>query len=119
MTTATQSPGVIRADESYTQAEFCRRAGLARKAYLSARRQGLKVVEFGKKRFVLGSDWIAFLQHQASKQSASYPNVTARNICAEQIERRADPLRPGDVTLVRLNDDDQQDDAGKVRDVTP
>lgn len=63
------TPGVIRADEAYTQAEFCRRAGLARKAYLSARRHGLVVVTFGKKRWILGRDFLSFLAKQAEKQA--------------------------------------------------
>lgn len=66
-----RTPGVIRADEAYTQAEFCRRAGLARKAYQAARRHGLTVIEFGKKRWVRGADWLAFLEKQAEKQTAS------------------------------------------------
>lgn len=68
---ASQPPGVIRADECYTQAEFCRRAGMARKSYHAARRACLMVVEFGKKRFVRGVDWLTFLAQQIEKQKTA------------------------------------------------
>jgi hypothetical protein len=60
------TPGVIRADEAYTTREFCRRAGLGDYAFREARAAGLKVTEFGKKRYVLGADWLEFLKRQGT-----------------------------------------------------
>ncbi len=65
--TATQrrAPGVIRADEAYTVAEFRRRTGLGDFAFRAARAAGLRVIAFNKKRYVRGQDWLAFLAEQA------------------------------------------------------
>ena len=60
-----ETPGVIRADESYTVAEFKRRSGLGDYAFREARRAGLRIVSVGKKRFVLGGDWLVFLERAA------------------------------------------------------
>jgi hypothetical protein len=67
--TATRTPGVIRADEAYTVAEFRRRATLQRYALSQAQRAGLRIVAVGRKRYVLGADWLAFLAQQAELQT--------------------------------------------------
>lgn len=65
MTTSPRTPGVIRESESYTVAEFRRRAGLGDFAFREVRRAGLRIIAVGKKRYVLGKDWIAFLNDHA------------------------------------------------------
>ena len=55
------SSGVIRSDESYTLREFCARMGLGPYALRQAREAGLIVRQVGKKRFVLGVDWLKFV----------------------------------------------------------
>jgi hypothetical protein len=55
------SVGVIRADEAYTLEEFKRRVGKKDAAFRSSRRAGLRVLQEGKQRYVLGRDWIDYL----------------------------------------------------------
>ncbi|MDA1054535.1 MAG: hypothetical protein O3C40_29225 [Planctomycetota bacterium] len=64
MTTTPRTPGVIRADEAYTVAEFRRRAALGDYAFREVRRAGLRIISIGKKRFILGRDWLEFLNTQ-------------------------------------------------------
>ena len=54
-------------DETYTVAEFRRRAGLGDYAWRQVRRQ-MRVIRVGRKRFVLGSDWLAYLTRVADTQ---------------------------------------------------
>lgn len=61
---------IIRADESYSVPEFCRRVGLGRYAFGQARKNGLAVVEFGRKRRVRGVDWLDFERRMLEKQRA-------------------------------------------------
>ena len=68
--TISRTPGVIRADEAYSVAEFRRRAGLGDYAWRQVRRQ-MRVVEVGKKRYVLGSDWLAYLSRIADTQESA------------------------------------------------
>lgn len=72
MTTATTNrvPGVIDAAASYTLSEFRRRTGLGSYAFRQARAAGLRVVEVGRKRYVLGADWLRFLERQATEEGA-------------------------------------------------
>jgi hypothetical protein len=58
---------VIRADESYTVREFRARAGLRDFAFRECRQAGLRVIPVGRKRYVLGSDWIEFLRQRAAE----------------------------------------------------
>jgi hypothetical protein len=60
----TRAPGVIDASAAYTTAEFCRRCGLGNYAWRQLRRQ-LPVRPVGKKKFILGEDWLNFLRQQA------------------------------------------------------
>lgn len=64
-----RTPGVIRAEESYTVAEFRRRTGLGDYAWRQVRRS-LRVVEVGKKRYILGADWLALLSRIADSQES-------------------------------------------------
>jgi hypothetical protein len=61
-TRAERVPQVIRADESYTVAEFRRRTGIGDYAFRELRQAGLRIISVGKKRFVRGCDWLAHLE---------------------------------------------------------
>lgn len=52
----------IRIDEVYTLAEFQRRTGLKRNGMRTARRHGLPVRQCGRNRYVVGAEWVEFLQ---------------------------------------------------------
>ncbi len=71
MNTATQSPGIVREGEALTVSEFRRRTGLQQYALTQCRKAGLRVIEIGRKRYVLGADWLRFLEGEAKKQSSS------------------------------------------------
>ena len=60
----TKPPGVIRADEAYTLDELANRLGLGRAAIREARRRGLPIRTVGRRRFILGSDVLAFIAKQ-------------------------------------------------------
>jgi hypothetical protein len=64
------SPQVIAASESYTVPEFRRRTGLGDFAFRQVRRAGLRVVAVGKKRYVLGADWLQFLEDHREVEGA-------------------------------------------------
>jgi len=70
-TTSNRVPGVIDRDAAYSLAEFRRRTGLGSYAFRQARTAGLRVVEVGRKRYVLGSDWLRFLEQQAAEESSA------------------------------------------------
>lgn len=62
--------GVIRADEAYTLEEFKRRVGFQNAALRRARRAGLRLLREGKRKYVLGRDWIDYLLKSAGHQDA-------------------------------------------------
>ncbi len=66
-------PGVIRADEVYTVSEFRKRSGLGDFAFRKVRQSGLRIVDVGKKRFILGTDWIKYL-NEIGKDVAATPS---------------------------------------------
>lgn len=55
-------PGQIGASDLYTVAEVKRRLGLSSWAMWRARRSGLKVYKISHHRYVLGKDYIAFVE---------------------------------------------------------
>jgi hypothetical protein len=59
---ATNIPGQIGASDLYTIEEVKRRLGLSSWAMWRARRSGLKVYKISHHRFVLGKDYIAFVE---------------------------------------------------------
>ena len=59
---ATKTPGQIGASDLYTIEEFKRRLGLSSLAMWKARRRGLKVYKISRQQFVLGKDYIAFVE---------------------------------------------------------
>jgi hypothetical protein len=66
---ASRTPGVIRADEAYTVAEFKLRTRLGDYAYRELRLAGFPVVRIGRKFFVLGADWIEWLKRKKEGRS--------------------------------------------------
>ena len=64
-----RTPGVIDAAQAYTIAEFRRRMGIGDFAMRQLRRDGLRVVEIGRKRFILGRSWLKFLEEQSNGKS--------------------------------------------------
>lgn len=69
-------PGVITAGCAYTLSEFMARTGLARAGLRTARQKGLVVRYQGGRGFVLGSDWLAFLQKAPIDHSGGSDNFT-------------------------------------------
>jgi hypothetical protein len=65
-TSAIQSLREIRDDESYPLPIFEQVTGQGRKGLRKARENGLKVVRVGKRVYVRGSDWNAFLGSRAA-----------------------------------------------------
>ena len=57
----TSEMGPIRSGEAYSLEEFQRLIGQAKTAIRSFRLQGLRVIRAGNRRYILGRDWIAFL----------------------------------------------------------
>jgi hypothetical protein len=65
---AREPAAVIRADELYSLAELRRRLGWAEHAVRQARLAGLRMVVFGRAKYVLGSDVLAFFARLAEQQ---------------------------------------------------
>ena len=60
--------GSVHSDEVLPLREFGRRMGLASRALADAQRQGLRTVLFGRMKYVLGSDALAWFQGLAERQ---------------------------------------------------
>lgn len=54
--------GSIRADELMPLREAARRLGFGQKTIRAAQRSGLHTIQFGKMKYVVGSDVIAFFE---------------------------------------------------------
>lgn len=66
MATATmEMPGVIDPALLYQKREFMKRAGLTPASYRAAVRRGLKIIMSGKRAWIRGSDWAAYLDRMA------------------------------------------------------
>lgn len=63
MSSAAQLNQVIRADECYTIPEFRRRADMGDYSFRGAKAAGLKIIKIGRKHYVRGADWLAFLEN--------------------------------------------------------
>lgn len=61
-TAARKAPGVINSAEAYELREFARRCRLGEFALREARSKGLRVICVGRRRYVLGRDWLDFLE---------------------------------------------------------
>ncbi len=73
--------GTILADAVYAYEDFQRLTGQGRAALRSFRMKGLRVIRAGNRRYVIGGDWLRFLEQIASNSpngtpdnNASYPN---------------------------------------------
>lgn len=62
MAAATPQTGEIRPDVCYPLRTFMQLAGLGRHAMRSARRKGLRVRRTANRAFVMGADWMEYLQ---------------------------------------------------------
>ncbi|HAH48095.1 hypothetical protein [uncultured Gimesia sp.] len=58
--------GEISQDACYTLAEFTSRTGLKRDALRAARRNGLRVVYKHNRAYIMGRDWLAYLDSSES-----------------------------------------------------
>ena len=63
--------GSIRADELLTLRELKARLGWGEHAVRQARRAGLRLIPFGREKFALGSDVLAFFTRLAEQHSNS------------------------------------------------
>jgi hypothetical protein len=64
MPSSKSHPQTISIHESYSLREFRLRTGMGDFAFREARKDGLPVRKVGQKIFMLGSDWLEFLQQQ-------------------------------------------------------
>ncbi len=60
------SPGVIRPDEVYTMTEAANRIGQGEKTLRLARRRGLLLIPWGKRKYVRGKDLVAYIDRLAA-----------------------------------------------------
>ncbi len=60
--------GEIAADRVYPLQVFCRLQGLSDRAMRGARRRGLKLRVVGRRRYVVGAEWLRFLQSSADAE---------------------------------------------------
>jgi hypothetical protein len=66
--------GCIQADAAYPYEEFQKLTGQGRTAMRSFRMQGLRVIRAGNRRYILGRDWLAFLESLANSKSDDQEN---------------------------------------------
>ncbi len=66
-----QPAGVARDGEVYRLAELQRRMGWGAHALRQARVAGLRLISFGREKFVLGSDVIQFFQRLGDRQAGN------------------------------------------------
>ena len=64
-----RSPAVVRAGEVYSLAELRRRLQWKEHAVRMARVAGLRLVTFGRAKYVLGSDVLKFFERLADQQA--------------------------------------------------
>jgi hypothetical protein len=62
--------GSVSITEVMTLREFGRRLGLAKRACADAQRQGLRTILFGRCKFVLGQDVVAWFRRLAEEQAS-------------------------------------------------
>ena len=67
---AKRAPAVIRAGEVYSLAELRRRLGWGLHYVRQARVAGLRLVTFGREKYCLGEDVLAFFRKLAERQQA-------------------------------------------------
>ena len=64
--TTPRSPGVISRNEAYGVAEFRSRVRMKDFAWRQVVKDGLRVIAVGRRHFVRGEDWFAFLERKAA-----------------------------------------------------
>lgn len=64
-------PTSIQAGGVYTLDQFKQIVGLQNCAYRNAVKKGLKTIQIGRRKYVRGSDFLAFLDRQASEQETT------------------------------------------------
>ena len=84
--TTIQTIGSICADEVVDLVTFQRRFSLAYKSTALMQRLGLRMVEVGKKKFILGSDAISFFQRLAERQANGNGPQTQESKNVDSIE---------------------------------
>ena len=60
--------GVVRPGELLTLREFCKRVHFGEHALRQARRHGLRTIQFGRMKFILADDAIAFFRRLGEEQ---------------------------------------------------
>lgn len=60
--------GVIESGSTYTLKEFLERVNWKQDAYRTAKKNGLKTVTMGGRKYVLGDDFIDYARSQQAKQ---------------------------------------------------
>ena len=68
-TTSSIGRGSVHADEIMSLREFGRRLGLANKALCDAQKAGLKTATVGVRKYIVGSQAVAWFAQQADKQA--------------------------------------------------
>ena len=71
--------GVIRGDEVYRLQEFQRRFGWREHAVRQARAAGLRMISFGREKYILGADVLAFFRGLSDSQSEGRQRSAAEN----------------------------------------
>ena len=64
----TTPAGSIRSDELLPLSEVRRRLGIGYKTAAKAQRDGLRTIPYGRQKFVLGADILAFFRDLAERQ---------------------------------------------------
>jgi len=85
---ASRAPGMIAIDAVYTIAEFKLRAGVGDTWIRKARRAGLRVFYTGGRAFVLGRDFIDFLERSAADEFRPADAGRAVDAAAGAIKRQ-------------------------------
>ena len=68
-TTSSIGRGSVHTDEILSLREFGRRLGLANKALCDAQKAGLKTATVGVRKYIVGSQAVAWFAQQADKQA--------------------------------------------------
>lgn len=63
-------PTSIQSGGVYTLEQFKKLAGLQQCAYRNAVKKGLKTITIGRRKYIRGSDFLAFLEKQATNQES-------------------------------------------------
>ena len=76
---AKRCPAVISANAVYSWSELRRRLGWQEHAGRRARVKGLRLVVFGRQKYALGTDVLAFFQRLADRQTDNRSNGDGSN----------------------------------------